>query len=60
MQSMGLPTGRDEYWKYTDPVSLTQTTASRAALYDPGDESPVYSGIDQLRIVFVDGIFVWI
>ncbi len=57
VRTMGLPTGRDEYWKYTDPVGLTQAAAPRAAVYDPGDESPIYSGIDQLRIVFVDGVF---
>ena len=24
VRAMGLPTRRDEYWKYTDPATLTQ------------------------------------
>jgi Fe-S cluster assembly protein SufD len=28
---MGLPTRRDEYWKYTDPDSLTQADQAPAA-----------------------------
>ena len=35
LRGMGLPTRRDEYWKYTDPASLTQAAAPRAALFDP-------------------------
>ncbi len=26
---MGLPGKRDEYWRYTDPTTLTQTEAPR-------------------------------
>jgi Fe-S cluster assembly protein SufD len=57
LRAMGLPARRDEYWKYTDPASLAQASAPRAALYDPGDEPPVFDAVDRLRIVFVDGIF---
>jgi Fe-S cluster assembly protein SufD len=53
----GLPTRRDEYWKYTDPSSLTQAVAQRAALFHAGDEMPIFDGLDRLRIVFVDGVF---
>jgi ABC-type multidrug transport system ATPase subunit len=35
VRAEGLPTRRDEYWKYTDPASLTQAPAPRAALFDP-------------------------
>lgn len=52
----GLPGRRDEYWKYTDPTSLTVAQAPKAALFDP-EEVPVFDGIDRLKIVFVDGIF---
>ena len=56
LRAMGLPARRDEYWKYTDPSSLTQTVAPRAALH-VDDEAPIFGEIDRLRIVFVDGVF---
>jgi Fe-S cluster assembly protein SufD len=55
--AMGLPTKRDEYWRYTDPASLTAPTPKAAALFDAGDEAPAFDGIDALRLVFVDGVF---
>jgi Fe-S cluster assembly protein SufD len=54
--AMGLPGRRDEYWKYTDPTSLTVAQAPKAALFDP-EEVPVFDGIDRLKIVFVDGVY---
>jgi Fe-S cluster assembly protein SufD len=57
LRAMGLPNRRDEYWKYTDPSSLTQVVAPQAALFDAGGEAPLYDGIDRLKIVFVDGVF---
>lgn len=54
---MGLPVKRDEYWRYTDPTSLTAAVTIPASLFDPGDEPPVFDAIDRLRIVFVDGVF---
>jgi Fe-S cluster assembly protein SufD len=57
VRAMGLPTRRDEYWKYTDPTSLTQVAAPRAAIFEAGGEVPLYDGIDRLKIVFVDGVF---
>jgi Fe-S cluster assembly protein SufD len=57
VRESGLPTRRDEYWKYTDPATLTQVDAPHAALFEGGDEVPLYDGIDRLRIVFVDGVF---
>ncbi len=55
--AMGLPTRRDEYWRYTDPASLNEPEPVRAAVFDPQDESPAYAGIDCLKFVFVDGVF---
>lgn len=52
----GVPIKRDEYWRYTDPSSLTSKVAEPAALFD-ADESPVFDAIDKLLIVFVDGVF---
>ncbi|MGJ8616863.1 MAG: Fe-S cluster assembly protein SufD [Sulfitobacter sp.] len=53
---MGLPTRRDEYWKYTRPDTLTQATAQSAAVFHH-DEAPLFDGMDRLKVVFVDGVF---
>jgi Fe-S cluster assembly protein SufD len=53
---MGLPGRRDEYWKYTDPASLTAAEVLPAALFDPR-EKPAFDDVDRLRLVFVDGVF---
>ncbi|EPX79065.1 Iron-sulfur cluster assembly protein SufD [Litoreibacter arenae DSM 19593] len=53
---MGQPHKRDEYWKYTDPTSLTAVEASKAEVFDD-DESPLFEDMDMLRVVFVDGDF---
>ena len=57
LRAMGLPGRRDEYWRFTDPSSLVVPDAPEAAVFDPGDESPVFGTIDRLRAVFVDGVF---
>ena len=57
LSAMGLPAKRDEYWRYTDPSGLVAVDAPRAAVFDDSDESPVFDGIDRLKIVFVDGVF---
>lgn len=54
--AMGLPTKRDEYWKWTDPATLTSAEANTAEVFDP-NEAPFFDGIDRLKIVFVDGVF---
>ncbi len=56
VRSMGLPSRRDEYWKYTRPDTLTQADAPEAALFTT-DETPVFNDFDRLKIVFVDGVF---
>ncbi|MGR3501069.1 Fe-S cluster assembly protein SufD [Pseudaestuariivita sp.] len=55
VQAMGLPSRRDEYWKYTRPDTLVQVEALEAALYDETDMP--FEGVDRLKIVFVDGVF---
>ena len=56
MRRMGLPTKRDEYWRYTDPTALTNPEPARAAvLLD--DDGPIFNDVDGLKIVFVDGAF---
>ncbi len=57
LRAIGVPSRRDEYWRYTDPASLTQAAPLRAALFDDSDEAPIFDGVDRLRIVFVDGVF---
>ena len=52
---MGLPHRRDEYWKYTDPATLVQAEAPKAALFEA--ESTLFADRDTLRVVFVDGVF---
>lgn len=56
VRQMGLPSKRDEYWKYTDPASLTAPEAPTAALFD-NDEGPLFADVDRIKIVFVDGVF---
>ncbi len=56
VQGMGLPGRRDEYWRYTDPATLNTPAPAPAALFPP-DAVPMYSGVDRLRVVFVDGVF---
>ena len=53
---MGLPTRRDEYWKYTDPATLVAAEPPVAAVFD-NDEGPLWGEVDRLKIVFVDGVF---
>ncbi|MBF9050226.1 Fe-S cluster assembly protein SufD [Roseobacter sp. HKCCD9010] len=57
VRRMGLPTRRDEYWKFTNPATLTQPSAPEAAVFEGNDETPLYDGIDRLKLVFVDGVF---
>ncbi|WP_146591604.1 SufB/SufD family protein [Puniceibacterium confluentis] len=56
LRLMGLPTRRDEYWKYTRPDSLTQVETPKAAVFE-GEETPIFDEIDRLKVVFVDGVF---
>ena len=57
LTGMGLPGKRDEYWRYTDPASLTNPQASAAKMLVTDDEAPVFGAIDRIRLVFVDGVF---
>src|SRR6056297_3150630 len=56
VRAMGLPSARDEYWKFTRPDTLVQAEAPEAALFDEG-EAPIFDGMDRLQVVFVDGVF---
>jgi len=54
--SIGLPQGRDEYWRWTKPDSLTAETPTQAAVFH-SDDTPIFSALDRLKLVFVDGVF---
>lgn len=56
LRAMGLPQRRDEYWKYTRPDTLTQVDAPTATVLET-DETPMFDGVDRLKVVFVDGVF---
>ena len=56
LRAMGLPSRRDEYWKYTRPETLVQPDPPKAALFEDS-EAPMFSDLDRLKIVFVDGVF---
>ncbi|MEP3345990.1 MAG: SufD family Fe-S cluster assembly protein [Litoreibacter sp.] len=56
LTKMGMPGRRDEYWKYTNPTTLTDATATPAEVF-VSDEAAVFGEIDTLKIVFVDGVF---
>jgi len=56
VQTMGLPTRRDEYWKYTRPDTLVNAEPVAAEVFT-SDEAPMFDGFDRLKIVFVDGVF---
>lgn len=57
LRRVGLPTARDEYWKYTNPATLTQVESTPAAVFDSRDEAPIFEAVDRLKVVFVDGVF---
>ncbi len=56
IRAMGLPQGRDEYWKFTRPDTLVQSQAPAASVF-VDDETPVFDTLARLKIVFVDGVF---
>ncbi|AGI69045.1 protein SufD [Octadecabacter antarcticus 307] len=56
VKAMGLPHGRDEYWKFTKPDTFVQPDAPKAALFH-SDEGAIWADVDRLKIVFVDGVF---
>ena len=56
LRATGLPSRRDEYWKYTRPDTLTSASPTPAAVFET-DEDPVFGAVDRLKIVFVDGVF---
>ena len=56
VRQMGVPTKRDEYWKYTDPASLVTADAPKAAVFKD-EQGRLFDSVDRVKIVFVDGVF---
>ena len=56
LRAMGLPMPRDEYWRFTDPTTLTAAETPTAKVFE-ASERPVFGDIDRLRVVFRDGEF---
>jgi Fe-S cluster assembly protein SufD len=56
VRTMGLPGGRDEYWRYTRPDTLNQPEPVRAEPFAE-DEAPIFDEVDTVTLVFVDGVF---
>ncbi|WP_298906284.1 Fe-S cluster assembly protein SufD [uncultured Aliiroseovarius sp.] len=57
LAAMGLPTRRDEYWKWTRPDSLVSAVADAAEVLDYEGEEPLFDDVDRLKVVFVDGVY---
>jgi Fe-S cluster assembly protein SufD len=57
LTALGLPQRRDEYWRFSDPTTLTAPEAKPAAPLADDDDAPAFAGVDALRLVFVDGRF---
>ena len=55
VEAMGLPTKRDEYWRYTNPATFTATEPA------PSDalrtDTPIFGETDKVRLIFEDGVF---
>ena len=56
LHAQGMPGRRDEYWKFTRPDELASRDSIPAKLLE-SDEKPMFTDIDRLRLVFVDGVF---
>jgi len=54
LAELGLPRRRDEYWRYTDPALLTAEVPAPLPIAPSED---LFSGLDALRLTFVDGRF---
>ena len=56
LRQMGLPGRRDEYWRFTNPTTLTDLPAPKAALFETS-EPPIFDKVDAVSLMFVDGVF---
>ena len=57
LRDMGLPGPRDEYWRYTDPRPFNAPVPQPIPIEDKAPDSPLFTDLDRLTLVFVDGAF---
>lgn len=57
VQADGLPGKRDEYWRYTDPASLTAAETPVAGLFAGKSDAQLFGAVDRVIIAFTDGVF---
>ncbi|RMF39818.1 MAG: SufD family Fe-S cluster assembly protein, partial [Alphaproteobacteria bacterium] len=55
LMETGVPGPRDEYWRFTDPASLTALPPPPARTLEP-EKVRVFDIFDTIRIVFADGV----
>ncbi|AXC48645.1 SufD family Fe-S cluster assembly protein [Paracoccus suum] len=55
LAQLGLPGRRDEYWRFAGPADFSQGDAPSVAL--PQGDGTLFSDLDRLTLVFVDGRF---
>ena len=56
LRATGIPSRRDEYWKFTNPANFVSPDAQKASVFEDGQDQ-AFGKVDQLKIVFVDGVF---
>lgn len=56
LEAMGLPTRRDEYWRYTDPRALLADQIAPAPLPPKDAEPPLFATLDRIVVTFTDGV----
>ncbi|MEM9709693.1 MAG: SufD family Fe-S cluster assembly protein [Pseudomonadota bacterium] len=52
---LGLPSRRDEYWRFTPPNALTEPEPRASEAFEV--DAPIFSDRDRVHLVFVDGVF---
>ena len=56
LSNVGLPSHRDEYWKYTNPAELISEKPNISPVSGLEDAN-VFLKLEALKVVFCDGIF---
>ncbi len=56
LEELGLPSKRDEYWKYTDPKRFCEPLTHKTE-YQNLEKGPVFEIPDCIKLVFTDGLF---
>ena len=56
LSSTGFPTSRDEYWKYTNPVTLTKKIVDKSSVFKD-QATDIFVSANPVKIVFVNGVF---